>query len=49
MTFNRTSANGFAISADAVATTAIPPVVTTDPALGRPAMICSGNGTFSVI
>ena len=35
-------------SADAVATTAIPPVVTTDPALGTPATICSGIETFSV-
>jgi hypothetical protein len=49
MTFSRTSASGFAISADAVATTAIPPVVITEPGLGRPATICSGRGTGSVI
>jgi hypothetical protein len=49
ITFSRISASGFAISADAVATTAILEVVTTVPAAGRPATICSGRGTGSVI
>jgi hypothetical protein len=44
----RISANGFAASADAVATTAMPPVAITVPGLGSPEMICWGKGTFSV-